>query len=162
MSASIIFIGIFICFSFYGIFSSFNRLVKANISLLISFIITALLYCFDKFLNNGEILLALTDLHIRIYPSYLRSLESFVALLYFLFFSITYIITRLILHGVMVGINPSFKPLSVKVFHVVFIFTFLCQLFFILTLIVPYAKDYFEIPSGFMEKYFNYFYGWML
>lgn len=162
MSVSIIFLALLFCVSFYGIFASFNRLVRTNIGLVVAFMGTGVIYIFDIVLNNRFIADFIDSLYIRIYPEFLNSVESFAILFYMFLFLLFYLIARLIIHFTLVGTNPTYKPSYLKYLHSFNLIAFLIMLFAIISLVIPYTKEYFNIPFGFMEKFFEAIYGWVI
>ncbi|HBD06030.1 MAG TPA: hypothetical protein DCY93_01290 [Firmicutes bacterium] len=159
MNVSIIFIAALLCIVFYGLFASYNRLIRTNIGFLVSFASIIIFYAVEILSGNRYFTSLITDLYV---VSPFASLESFIILFYLAVFILAYIVTRLILHFCCVGKSPSYHPKHRKYIHIINSLGFLAFAFGLTSLIVPYFHDYFNMPNGFMESYFALIYGWML
>lgn len=160
MNVSIIFLAVLLCIEFYGLFASYNRLIRTNIGFLVAFASIIIFYALEIPTNNRYFTSLITDLYV-VSPSF-TSLESFIILFYLAIFILFYVLTRVILHFCCVGKSPSYHPRHRKYVHIINSIGFLVFAFGFTSLIVPYFHDYFNMPNGFMESYFALIYGWML
>jgi len=161
MNVSIIFIAVLFCILLYGLFASYNRLIRTNIGLLAAFSSIIIFYAIEIPTGNRYFTSLIGDLYIMA-PNFFASFESFIILFYLAVFILAYIITRMILHFCCVGKSPSYHPKHRKYVHIINSIGFLAFALGLTSMIVPYFHDYFNMPNGFMESYFALIYRWML
>ncbi len=160
MNVSIIFLAVLFCIVLYGLFASYNRLIRTNIGLLAAFSSVIIFYACEILTGNKYFTNLIGNLYIM--SKNFASFESFIILFYLAVFILVYILTRVILHFCCVGKSPSYHPKHRKYIHIINNIGFLVFAFGLTSLIVPYFHDYFDMPNGFMESYFDLIYGWML
>lgn len=168
MSSSILFIILALILLINGFASSYNRLIRTNVASFISLSLITFIYVFDKYLFNLRIFNFISTLFFSIFKTVFSKMKLTDAQLsvflwsvfVFALFLIVYLLLRLILHFTLVGRNPSLKStIKIKWLYGINLVYLVISSLMISGFIAIFTRDIMQIPYGFFEKIFQYFYG---
>lgn len=161
MNATILFAAIYIFFLLIAIFSSYNHMVRANISLTIGAIVVIILYLLDgRVFNNSLRFLCYDFSNSTTNPIITNLFDNEIASLgaiFTLIFTVSYFLTRILLHYTLVGTNPSIKASrGLKTLYGLNICYYLLICFVLTTLFATFLLYFLDLKPGSFSSLFRF------
>lgn len=161
MNATIIFALILSFFLLIAVFSSYNHIIRANISLMIATVLTVTLYVLDQKVFDYTLRYFLYDFsnstkNFIIFNLFDNEIASLGVLFTFIFVGI-YIISRIFLHYTMVGRNPKVKASrGIKVFYGINIIYYLLICFVLSSFLAVFFAAFLDLDYGPLKPFLEF------